>query len=204
MAVRLGIDIGGTFTDLQVSDGRTGRSGSVKTPTTPENPAIGPIEAIDQAAPVRLRPRGCRPAAAWHHDRRQRRDALHDLHRQRFLYASAADPNDVVTLRLAAIGRLDAPEPETGSAATEGFKSRPYGLDGGLPGVPGRLVHIRDGQEAAPPSKIGNLRLRRGDRIRLETSSGAGFGPPGEQPAAEAAADRLAGYVGADEPSDAA
>ncbi len=50
MAVRLGIDIGGTFTDLQAFDGRTGRSGSVKTPTTPEDPSIGLMAGIDEAA----------------------------------------------------------------------------------------------------------------------------------------------------------
>ena len=81
------------------------------------------------------------------------------------------------------------------TANLERFKSRPYGLDGGLPGAPGRLLLIRDGAETALPSKIGNLRLRRGDRIRLETSGGGGFGPPGERPAAEAAADRLGGYA---------
>ncbi len=81
------------------------------------------------------------------------------------------------------------------TANLERFKSRPYGLDGGLPGAPGRLFHVRDGRAAALPSKIGNLRLRRGDRIRLETSGGGGFGLPGERPAAEVAADRLGGYV---------
>ena len=86
------------------------------------------------------------------------------------------------------------------TANLERFKSRPYGLDGGLPGAPGRLLHMRDGQATALPSKIGNLRLRRGDRIRLETSGGGGFGPPGERPAAAAAADRLGGYVSASEP----
>lgn len=81
------------------------------------------------------------------------------------------------------------------TANLERFKSRPYGLDGGLPGAPGRLLLIRDGAETALPSKIGNLRLRRGDRIRLETSGGGGFGPPGERPAAEAEADRRGGYA---------
>lgn len=50
MAVRIGIDIGGTFTDLQVLDTRTGRSGSVKTPTTPDDPSIGLLAGIDEAA----------------------------------------------------------------------------------------------------------------------------------------------------------
>ena len=48
--IRLGIDIGGTFTDLQVFNGRTGQSGSVKTPTTPEDPSVGLMAAIDAAA----------------------------------------------------------------------------------------------------------------------------------------------------------
>ena len=81
------------------------------------------------------------------------------------------------------------------TANLERFKSRPYGLDGGGPGAAGRLLLIRDGAEALLPSKVGNLRLRRGDRIRLETSGGGGFGPPGERPATEAAADRLGGYA---------
>ena len=80
------------------------------------------------------------------------------------------------------------------TANLERFKSRPYGLDGGLPGAPGRLLLIRDGQETALASKVGNLRLRRGDRVRLETSGGGGFGPPGERPAAEAA-DRRGGFA---------
>ena len=71
----------------------------------------------------------------------------------------------------------------------------PYGLDGGLPGAAGRLFHVRDGQATALPSKIGNLRLRRGDAIRLETSGGGGFGPPLDRPGAEVAADLAGGYV---------
>jgi len=81
------------------------------------------------------------------------------------------------------------------TANLERFKSRPYGLDGGGPGAPGRLLHIRDGHVTALPSKIGNLRLRRGDRIRLETSGGGGFGAPGNRSASDAAADRAGGYI---------
>lgn len=85
------------------------------------------------------------------------------------------------------------------TANLERFKSRPYGLDGGLPGAPGRLSLIRDGEVMALPSKIGNLRLRRGDVIRLETSGGGGFGPPSDRPAAQTAADVARGYVTAGE-----
>ncbi len=72
--------------------------------------------------------------------------------------------------------RIDCPE-AVFTANLERFKVRPYGLQGGGPGSAGRLLHVRDGVAEALPSKIGNLRLRRGDVIRLETSGGGGFGP---------------------------
>lgn len=50
MTIRIGVDIGGTFTDLQILDEQTGRHGSVKTPTTPEDPSIGLMAGIDEAA----------------------------------------------------------------------------------------------------------------------------------------------------------
>ena len=39
--VRIGVDIGGTFTDLQIYDARTGAIVGYKTPTTPEDPSVG-------------------------------------------------------------------------------------------------------------------------------------------------------------------
>ena len=39
--IRIAVDIGGTFTDLQIFDARTARSRAWKTPTTPEDPSIG-------------------------------------------------------------------------------------------------------------------------------------------------------------------
>jgi N-methylhydantoinase A len=48
--VRIGIDIGGTFTDLQILNERTGALASLKTPTTPEDPSIGLMAGIDEAA----------------------------------------------------------------------------------------------------------------------------------------------------------
>ncbi len=47
--VRIGIDIGGTFTDLQILDERNGALHAFKTPTTPEDPSIGLITGIEQA-----------------------------------------------------------------------------------------------------------------------------------------------------------
>lgn len=48
--VRIGVDIGGTFTDLQIFDARSGAIFGFKTPTTPEDPSIGLMTGIKQAA----------------------------------------------------------------------------------------------------------------------------------------------------------
>lgn len=49
-SVRIGIDIGGTFTDVQVLDEGTGALNNLKTPTTPDDPSIGLMAGIDEAA----------------------------------------------------------------------------------------------------------------------------------------------------------
>jgi N-methylhydantoinase B len=99
-------------------------------------------------------------------------------------------------LGLAREWRIDCRE-AVFTANLERFKFRPYGLAGGLPGTPGRLYLVRGNERRALPSKVGNLRLRRGDIIRLETSGGGGFGKPAQRPPAEIAADRERGYVSA-------
>jgi N-methylhydantoinase B len=99
-------------------------------------------------------------------------------------------------LGLAREWRVDCPE-AVFTANLERFKFRPYGLAGGLPGSSGRLFLIRAGQRQALPSKVGNLRLQRGDIVRLETSGGGGFGDAAQRPAAAIADDREQGYVSA-------
>ncbi|PYY18595.1 MAG: 5-oxoprolinase [Acidobacteria bacterium] len=52
----------------------------------------------------------------------------------------------------------------------------PYGLGGGSDGMPGRNVVIQnDGSEMPIPAK-GSIRLRQGDRIRIESPGGGGWG----------------------------
>ncbi|MGG5820107.1 hydantoinase/oxoprolinase family protein [Falsiroseomonas sp. HW251] len=48
--VRIAVDIGGTFTDLQILDARQGRVVAWKTPTTPADPSEGLLEGVRQAA----------------------------------------------------------------------------------------------------------------------------------------------------------
>jgi N-methylhydantoinase B/oxoprolinase/acetone carboxylase alpha subunit len=51
----------------------------------------------------------------------------------------------------------------------------PYGAVGGKPGEQGRNTLIRDGREQPLPGKI-QIQLRRGDRLRIETPGGGGYG----------------------------
>ncbi len=48
--VRIAVDIGGTFTDLQIQDARTGAVHALKTPSTPQDPSIGLITGVTEAA----------------------------------------------------------------------------------------------------------------------------------------------------------
>ena len=48
--VRIAVDIGGTFTDLQILDEESGATHAVKTPTTPADPSRGLAEGLKIAA----------------------------------------------------------------------------------------------------------------------------------------------------------
>lgn len=48
--IRIAVDIGGTFTDLQILDEKTGLARAHKVPTTPQDPSKGLIDGITQAA----------------------------------------------------------------------------------------------------------------------------------------------------------
>ncbi|WP_309139613.1 hydantoinase/oxoprolinase family protein [Siccirubricoccus sp. G192] len=48
--LRIAVDIGGTFTDLQILDARSGAVWAWKTPTTPEDPSIGLMAGVREAA----------------------------------------------------------------------------------------------------------------------------------------------------------
>jgi N-methylhydantoinase A len=54
MATRIGVDVGGTFTDLVTYDDRSGEVCVVKEPTTPAAPEDGVIEAVRRGVPARL------------------------------------------------------------------------------------------------------------------------------------------------------
>jgi N-methylhydantoinase B/oxoprolinase/acetone carboxylase alpha subunit len=56
-------------------------------------------------------------------------------------------------------------------------RSRPYGLQGGRPGRPGRNTLLRKNRPQFLPGKV-QLELRPGDRLRIETPGGGGYGRP--------------------------
>ena len=45
--LRIGIDTGGTFTDIVLVDGETGEVAATKVPSTPANPALGLVRGVD-------------------------------------------------------------------------------------------------------------------------------------------------------------
>ncbi|MBL6076824.1 hydantoinase B/oxoprolinase family protein [Belnapia sp. T18] len=81
------------------------------------------------------------------------------------------------------------------TANMDRFVHAPYGLAGGTPASTGKLVLTRDGAESLMPPKSDNVPLQRGDRIRLETSGGGGFGDPARRAPEAAARDLALGYV---------
>jgi N-methylhydantoinase A len=48
MSFKLGVDVGGTFTDLILFDEETGRQVRAKTPSTPADPSVGVLNGIDK------------------------------------------------------------------------------------------------------------------------------------------------------------
>lgn len=96
--------------------------------------------------------------------------------------------------------RIDSPR-ALFTANMDRFVHAPFGLAGGGAAALGRLILRRDGEERDVPPKSDNLPLAKGDRIRLETSGGGGFGDPARRDPGAVERDRRLGYVGAAAPS---
>jgi N-methylhydantoinase B len=76
----------------------------------------------------------------------------------------------------------------------------PFGANGGAPAALNRFFWQTDTGEASPPlaSKVTDVKIRGGQRVRLETPGGGGFGPPAARAPEAVARDVRLGYVGAD------
>ncbi|EDP65480.1 N-methylhydantoinase B (ATP-hydrolyzing) [alpha proteobacterium BAL199] len=99
-------------------------------------------------------------------------------------------------LGLARAFRLDAPQ-GVFAANLERFKFAPYGLAGGEAGRPGRLTITRKGSPAPEdlPSKLVDLKVSRGDVLRLQTAGGGGYGDPAERSQTSVVRDLTEGYT---------
>jgi N-methylhydantoinase B len=73
------------------------------------------------------------------------------------------------------VRELELLAPQTITLVGERRRRPPYGLAGGGPGLPGEDTLVRDGQPHRLPAKI-VLPGRAGDRLRVETPGGGGFG----------------------------
>jgi N-methylhydantoinase B len=63
---------------------------------------------------------------------------------------------------------------------TERRRFRPYGLEGGGEGAPGRAIQVKaNGEEIELPGKC-SVRFAKGDVLRIETPGGGGWGKTGD------------------------
>jgi N-methylhydantoinase B len=76
-------------------------------------------------------------------------------------------------------------------------KYPPFGVNGGRAAALNRFVYETDGGEATPPlvSKVTDVRIRRGQKVRLETPGGGGFGDPSTRDPERVGRDVRLGYI---------
>ena len=99
--------------------------------------------------------------------------------------------------------------PMTFSYMSDRQKLSPWGLHGGLPGAKAELLIALDGSAAwltvtqafnkTSPSKFANVPVRPGDRIRIVSPAGGGWGPPEHRDPARVLEDVREGYVSAEQ-----
>src|SRR6185295_6525106 len=79
-------------------------------------------------------------------------------------------------------------------------KYPPFGVNGGGSAALNRFIYQTDTGEATPPlvSKVTDVKIRRGQKVRLETPGGGGFGDPATRDPAKVARDVRLGYVTAE------
>ena len=79
-------------------------------------------------------------------------------------------------------------------------KYPPFGVNGGQAAALNRFVYDTDQGEATPPlvSKVTDIKIRRGQKVRLETPGGGGFGDPEQRDPQRVVRDVRLGYVSRD------
>jgi N-methylhydantoinase B len=76
-------------------------------------------------------------------------------------------------------------------------KYPPFGVNGGKSAALNRFVHETDQGEKTPPlvSKVTEIKIRRGQKVRLETPGGGGFGDPATREPERVMRDLRLGYI---------
>ncbi|HUF46778.1 MAG TPA: hydantoinase B/oxoprolinase family protein [Vicinamibacterales bacterium] len=130
--------------------GRRGMAGLSGVHTHMSNTRNTPVEAIEHYLPVRIRQYALRKGSGG---------------------VGAAPGGEGI------VREYEILTPTTVTLLTERRRRAPYGAQGGGPGAQGRNTLIRDGKETLLPGKI-ELQLEAGDRLRIETPGGGGYGKP--------------------------
>jgi N-methylhydantoinase B len=76
-------------------------------------------------------------------------------------------------------------------------KSAPKGIHGGQPALPNVFEYCQNGEWKTPPmvSKMLGIQLKKGDRVRLQTPGGGGWGNPVDRSEQDRASDVALGYT---------
>jgi len=130
--------------------GRNGLPGISGVHTHMSNTRNTPVEAIEHYLPVRVRRYGLRPHSGG---------------------AGRFPGGDGIVREYEMLCDTEV------TVLSERRKRQPYGVQGGAPGACGRNTVQHDGVERDVPAKA-RLQLTTGDRLRIETPGGGGFGTP--------------------------
>ena len=132
--------------------GRKGLPGISGVHTHMSNTRNTPVEAIEHYLPVRIRRYGLRHDSAG---------------------AGQYPGGEGIVREYEMLTTTDV------TVLSERRRGRPYGANGGGPGGAGRNTVIRDGREETVAGKT-SLHLKPGDRLRIESPGGGGYGRPGK------------------------
>jgi N-methylhydantoinase B len=151
------------------SDGLNHSNNPISTATIP------PVEILESLYPVLFTQWALRPDSGGPGRNRGGLGAIYEIE------ALAADGADVFLIG-------------------ERGKYPPFGVNGGGPAALNRFVHETDQGYRTPPlvSKVTDIRVRCGQKVRLETPGGGGFGDPMTREPARVVRDVQLGYISRD------
>ena len=177
----IGVDVGGTFTDLVAIDA-AGHTTFAKSPSTPQDQSIGEWHSVGG-----LKFGSIEVAEA--------RFPLHFRHHE-FLPDSAGDGQFRGGLGVALELVFETAKTARGNTAGEGTRHGSAGMLGGADSPPHRYQLVSEGK---PPrelrTKETGIEILPGDCLEVRSAGGGGYGPPEKRTQAARERDRLQGLV---------